>query len=332
MLENKDLDTYAVLVHYGEDEQALFSGNADPYTYFDIASMGKVLITSTLILQAIGRGLLRLESTIGDFFDIADAQKQKITVRQMLTHTSGILRKPITEEAARKGSDEIARLMLSYPLGFAPGTDCVYSCNPYILLGYILEKIYGCSLEEVYKKNIAEPLGLHRSEFEIALNEENAAVCYRWKDTPKQRYDSDRVLIMGKPAGSGGQQSCLQDIQKFITAVLDKSEILYPERFYEMAETNHTPDFGESKGLGYFLVNETFSQTGKLFPKGSFGHTGHTGQSFFINREKQLYVIILTNATRFSFVKNDFKKYNYEDIKKMREEIHNAIYADLFGA
>ena len=83
------------------------------------------------------------------------------------------------------------------------------------------------------------------------------------------------------------------------------------------------------QGLGYHIVDENFNQTGKLFPVGSFGHTGHCGQSFYINRELNLYAIILTNATRFANMKNDFKGYDYNDIMKMREEIHNAIYRDL---
>ena len=78
------------------------------------------------------------------------------------------------------------------------------------------------------------------------------------------------------------------------------------------------------------VVNENYKQTGKLFPVGSFGHCGHSGQSFFINREKNLYVIILTNATRFLNMKNNFKGYDYGEIMKMREEIHNAIADDLF--
>ncbi len=328
-LENKELDTYAVLVHYQGDEKAVFSENADEYTYFDIASMGKVLITSTLILQAVSRKKLDLEDTLDMFFEVEDDEKKKITVKEMLTHTSGILRKPITEQGVAGGIDGIAGEILSYPLGYAPGTNSIYSCNPFILLGYILEKLYGKPLEEIYHENLAGPLGLKRTAFEIALDEENAAVCYRWKDTPAKRYDSDRVLLMGTPGGSGGQQSCLYDIQKFIDAVLQKSELLYFGEYFEMAEKNYTSDFADGRGLGYTITNEQYRQTGKLFPLGSFGHTGHTGQSFFINREKDLYVILLTNATRFSFMKRNFEGYDYQETMTMREEIHNAIYEDL---
>lgn len=329
MLEEKVFDTYALLVHYGNEETMLFSENADEYTYFDLASMGKVLITSTLILQAISRGKLNFEDTLDMFWDVEDDEKKKITVKQLLTHTSGIQRKPITEEAAANGHDAIAELMISYPLSFAPGTEARYSCNGYILLGFMLEKIYGASLEDVYRENIAVPLGLERTAFEIALDEPNAALCHRWKEMPKQRFDSDRVLIMGTPAGSGGQHSCLNDIHKTVRAFYEKNELLYPKEYFDMAERNYTPDFSESRGLGYLFVDENYPQTGKLFPTGSFGHTGSTGQSFFINREKQMYVIFLTNSSRYSFIKSDFMHANYHETMKMREDIHNAILRDI---
>jgi len=327
---NNDFDSYAVLVHYGDGEMLLTSENVNEYTYFDVASMGKVLITSSLALQAISRGRLSLNNTLDEFFEVKDDIKKKITIKQLLTHTSGIIRHPVTKEAVEKGNDGIAEEVLSHPLAYVPDTNYIYSCNGMILLGFILEKIYNKSLEEIYNENISEPLMLKRTAFEIGFDEENAAVCYRWKEGEKQRFDDENVLMMGKTAGSGGQQSCLYDIQKFIKAVLEKDELLYSKEWFEIAEKNYTPNFSEGRGLGYLVVDEKYPQTGKLFPVGSFGHCGHCGQSFFVNREKNLYVIILTNATRHLNMKNDFRGYVYGEIMKMREEIHNAIYEDLF--
>lgn len=333
MIEQRTFDTYALLVHCKGEEKLFFSENANGYTYFDVASMGKVLVASTLVLQAIGKGLLSLDDTIDKFFDAGDEIKNRITVKQMLTHTSGIQRKPLSEEAVAAGRDGIAAKILSYPLLFTPGTNCKYSCNAFILLGLILEKIYGKTLEEIYTENLARPLGFERTSFEIALDEPNAALCYRWKDTPKQRYDSDRVLMMGKPAGSGGQQSCLFDIQKFIKAILKKSDILYPEELFSAAETNYTSEYSESRGLGYVYVDKKCENTGDLFPDGSFGHAGSTGQCFYINREEDLYVILLTNACRYSYINFNFEKKDwctiYAPVIKMRSDIHNAIRADL---
>lgn len=331
--QNNDFDTYAVLVRYGDEEKAFYSPNADEFTYFDIASMGKVLITSTLILQAISKGLLSLDNKLCDFFGDVPEEKKNITVEQLLTHTSGIVRRPLTKTAVEKGHDGIAEEILSFPLRFQPDTNYVYSCNGMILLGFILEKIYGKTLEEVYQENLYKPLGLKRTSFEIGIDEPNAAVCYRFPRTTEPysgRFDDENISILGESAGSGGQQSCLFDIKKFVDAVLVKNEKLYTNELFELAEKNYTPQFSEGRGLGYLVVDKKYTQTGKLFPDNSFGHCGHTGQSFFINREMDLYVIILTNATRSLNKKNEFKGYDYGKIKKLREEIHNAIADDLF--
>ena len=110
--KNKDFDTYAVLVHYGDEEQTFFSDNADELTYFDVASMGKVLITSTLILQAIDSGFLTLENTLNEFFDDVPDEKKNITIKHLLTHTSGIVRHILTSQSVDCGHDGIAEEIL----------------------------------------------------------------------------------------------------------------------------------------------------------------------------------------------------------------------------
>ena len=323
-----DLDTYAVFVRCGAHKATLLSENADEFTYFDVASMGKVLVTSTLTLQSIDRGLLSLENTLGEFFDVADSQKAAITIRQLLTHTSGIIRHELTRETCRKGTDAIAAEILSYPLEYEPDTNYIYSCNGYILLSFILEKCHKRPLEELYRDWIAAPLCLKRTAFEIALDEPNAAVCYFWRNGAEaQRFDDRNVLAMGRAVGSGGQQSCLHDIEKFTEAIHEKSELLYSKPLFALAEENYTPHYAEGRGLGYLVVDASYPQTGKLFPIGSFGHCGHTGQSFFINREAKLSVIILTNATRHAKLKK--AKGYYDDVMRMREELHNTIREDL---
>ena len=323
-----DLDTYAVFVRCGAHRATLLSENADEFTYFDVASMGKVLVTSTLILQSIDRGFLSLENTLGEFFDVADPQKAAITIRQLLTHTSGIIRHELTRETCRKGTDAIAAEILSYPLEYEPDTNYIYSCNGYILLSFILEKCHKRPLEELYRDWIATPLQLKRTSFEIALDEPNAAVCYFWRNRVEaQRFDDLNVLAMGRAVGSGGQQSCLHDIEKFPEAIHEKSELLYSEPLFALAEKNYTPHYAEGRGLGYLVVDASSPQTGKLFPIGSFGHCGHTGQSVFVDPQSGLYVIILSDAT-ISKVKKHGKE-NYNEVMQMRTDIHNAICADL---
>lgn len=330
-LSERDFDSYGVLVSIDGEKEFLHSENVNADTYFDIASMGKVLITSTLILKAIDEKKLSLDSTLKAFFNGVPAEKRDITVKQLLTHTSGIVRYEISREAAEKGSNAVAEFILNCPLAYKPGEKHVYSCNGMIILGYILEKIYGKTLEEIFDEKIKKPLGYTRSKFNIEINEPNSAICYRTEnlDGLKHPWDDENIRILKTSAGSGGQFFTMADLEKFADAVMNKSKMLYSESIFEEAEKNYTEKMDEAWGLGWLYVDENYHQTGKLFPTGSFGHCGHTGTSLFFSREKNMYVIILANATRFLNMKNGFTGYDYNLIEKMREEIHNEIYKDL---
>ena len=330
-LNENDFDSYEVLVSIDGKKEFLHSENVNADTYFDIASMGKVLVTSTLILKAIDEEKLDLDDTLHKFFDSVPNEKRNITIKQLLTHTSGIVRYEIPKAAAEAGSNKVAEFILNSPLAYKPGTNQVYSCNGMIILGYILEKIYKKKLEEIFNEKIKETLGYTRSKFNIAIDETNAAVCYRTEnlDGLGHPWDDENIRILKTSAGSGGQFFTMRDIEKFADAVMCKNKALYSESIFDAAEKNYVTDFGEAWGLGWLYVDEKYHQTGKLFPVGSFGHCGHTGTSMFFCREKNMYVIILSNATRFLNMKNDFKGYDYAVIERMREEIHNAIFDDL---
>lgn len=330
-LENRAFDSYAVCVGKCGEEKTLFSENVNEDTYFDIASMGKVLVTSTLLLKALSEKRLTLEDTLDMYFEGVPEEKRKITLKQMLTHTSGIIRYNIPPEIGKKGREAIIDFILSKPLAYAPGTSGRYSCNAMILLGYIAEKIYGTTLETAFNERIKKPLGYTRSKFNIEKDEQNAAICYRSEnaDDIAHPWDDENVRAIGTSCGNGGQFFTLRDIRTFVKAVLAKSELLYPKEIFDLAEQDLTGGVYEARGLGWCIVDENYHQTGKLFPKGSFGHCGHTGTSMFMNRSEDLYVIILTNATRFLAMRNGFKGYNYDEIEKLREEIHNVICEDI---
>lgn len=330
--KNKDFDSYAVYVKLGKNEHTFYSDNVNEDTYFDIASCGKILITSPLILQSIDKGILSLDSTLNEFFEDIPENKREITVKQLMTHTSGIVRHNYSRESTGKSHNAVAEEILNQPLGFEPGTDYGYSCSGMILLGFILEKIYGDSLEALFEKFLKKPLGYTRSKFNIEVSEENSAICYRSEnvDGLSSPWDDENVRIMQTSAGSGGQFFTLSDIKKYTDAILEKDEKLYSKEMFSAAEKQYAPRCAsESRGLGWLYVDEKYHQTGKLFPNGSFGHCGHTGQSIFFNREKDMCVVILTNATRFLSMRSGFKGYDYGNIMKMREEIHNAIFDDL---
>lgn len=328
LADEKVFDSYAVTVCKDGEKQFFSSENVNCDTYFDIASMGKVLITSPLILKAIGEKKLSLGDTLGRFFSDVPDDRKNITVKQLLTHTSGIVRCFIPRETADAGREALAAHIIGNPLAYKPGEGCIYSCNGMILLGFIAEKIYGMRLDEAYEAVIKPALGLTRSKFNIAPDEENAAVCYTRKEAGEYRSDDENVYNMRGIAGSGAQFFTPSDIERFLDAVIAKSEALYPKEMYTLAEQCYTGGAGEQDfGLGWFFTDERYSQTGKLFPAGSIGHTGWTGTSFFFDRRQNLYTIILTNVARCSFLKNGAADCN--SVHTMRRTVHDSIYEDL---
>ena len=127
MFREKDFDSCAVLVSKDGQERSLMSDNVNEDTYFDIASMGKVLVTSTLILNAVGDGKLSLDDTLDKFFENVPKEEKSITIKQLLTHTSGIARCPILPESVVGGNIAVAKQIINNPLLFKPGTHQQYS-------------------------------------------------------------------------------------------------------------------------------------------------------------------------------------------------------------
>jgi len=335
MADEKRFDSYAVQVKVGTDYERFFSENVNGDTLFDIASCGKVLHTTTIAFQMMDEGKLSLDSTLGDFFPYAPEDKKRITIRQILTHTSGIIRYPLQAELCAQGTDAIAKEILSKPLAFEPGSLYTYSCNAMNLLGFIEEKIDGKLMEQMFMERVKKPMGMTRSCFKILPEEKNVAVCHRQRPPFPICFDDENVTAMNRVCGAGGSFFSPNDVRVFVEGVMAKDERLFKKEYFELAERDYTsqldwvPGREEGRGLGFLFVNGRYPQTGRLFPVGSFGHCGHTGQSFFMNRRKNLYVIIMTNATRFNLIKYDFLREDYSEICAMRQEIHNEIYRDL---
>ena len=329
MLAADSFDAYAVAVGVDGKETCLTSPGVGGDTYFDAASMGKVLVTATLILKLVTEGRLSLDDTLERFFDGVPEDKKAITVKHLLTHTSGILRfgGEIPPWYVDSGRDAVADYLMSQPLPYPVGSAYAYSCYGYILLGFIAEKVYGVPLDEAFYRYVKTPLGLTRARFNLDDTEKDYVKCWRRKYRGAYEVDDEAVYSLAGVAGNAGSFWTLDDMRRYVKAVLRKDERLYGKELFALAEKNHTPDMAEGRGLGWLVVNAAYPQTGKLFPVGSFGHCGHTGQSFFINREKQMYAIVLTNATRHSRAKNGDNY--YQPVMKMREEIHNAVYDDL---
>ncbi len=327
------MESYAVLVSINGEECLLTSPDIDKDTYFDVASTGKAVVTTQLLLKAMSEGKLKLTDSLADFFEDVPEEKQSITIKQLMTHTSGIRRYPISKEICARNNDVIAADILSHELDFTPGTQYLYSCAGMMLLGFILEKIYGMTLDELFFVKLKHPLGIGRMRFNIAIDEKNAAVSYERKEVGLRRMDDwTVVLLRNGVSGAGGSFWSIDAYNTMVKAIMNKDERLYSKEWFDIAEQNYTPNFAEGRGLGYGIDNmKDDIDLGPLFPKGSFGHMGWTGCTFFINREKNLYAIILSNTRRKIVEKYGHSGYvdGRDCVYVQLRDVFNAIKKDI---
>ena len=287
----------------------------DENTRFDMASVTKVMATTPLALMALEQGAFTLDTPVSAFFRDA----RRLTIRHLLTHTIGIGHKPLN--LAGNTYDNIADHILSIPADIPAGTDVLYSCPGFILLGKILEQIYGRRLDVLFMERIAAPLKLTRSRF--LPGDDSNTVNSNVSDAEIGLVNDYNCRFLGGVAGNAGLFSCIADAEKYVRALLNGGAPLLKRETLAAAFRNYTPTMSESRALGFVYVDEKYAQTGRLFPAGSIGHCGHTGQSIFFDPKSGLYALILSDATRATVVKYGGERYDL--VMDMRARIHNAL-------
>ncbi len=317
-IENGAYTCYAAAVG-GKDGVLFreFGGNRAVYpeilpitenTLFDMASLSKLIGTTMAALKLIEVGRLSLESKVGDYFESCYG-KEGITVFELMTHTSGIkahfplwLRGIAPSEAA----DEILR----EPFGYETGSNAVYSCMGYILLGKIIEKIENEPLDKVVTRLVLEPLGMKNS-FYCPNSEKPFAATERDSATGEiicgKVHDENARFICGV-SGNAGVFCDLDDCITFAKMLSSRGEGFISKSLFESAITDRTPSFDEHRGLGFQLIGRRY------------GHNGFTGTSIYVNRDSGLYAILLTNRIHPT-------RENY-GLFKIRSEFHNAVFGD----
>lgn len=295
------------------------------HTLFDMASVTKILVTTPLALIAMDRGLLSPSDPVSRFFPVP-ADKRDLTIRHLLTHTMGIGHKSLLP------SDGVYETIQSYilgiPLDIPIGTNVLYSCPAFILLGRILEKVWGSRLNEVFSRFVARPIGMAETGFTPEGREDIVNANLDLADLGVVNDYNCRYL--GGVCGNAGVFSTMADLRLYVRTLIARGASLFSERIFASAVQNYTEGMDEARGLGYLYVDDRYPQTGGLFPTGSIGHCGHTGQSLFVDLHSGFYVIVLSDAT-VSTVKK-YGQADYGEVMRMRRDIHAAIRADLGGA
>lgn len=296
--------------------------SADKRTLFDMASVTKIVAATSIALIAIDRGLLSIDDTVGRFFRVP-SEKREITIRHLLTHTFGIGHKSMLP--SRSTYEDIQNYILSIPLDIPIGSDVRYSCPGYILLGRIIEELFGDRLDRLFYSLVSEPLGMASSRFlpDRALDIVNANL----PEEERGLVNDYNCRYLGGVAGNAGLFSNIEDMTRYAKMLLAKGAPIISRRTFDAATKNYTADFGASRGLGFLYVDGRYEQTGGLFADGAIGHCGHTGQSIFADVASGLYVIVLSDATVCT--EKRYGKEKYSEVKEMRARIHAAIKSDI---
>lgn len=284
-------------------------------TIFDMASLTKVFATAPSVLLLVEQGKVRLNDPVARYVpEFGTHGKEQVTVRQVLTHMSGL--RPVPAVAAEaKGTEAVLQAIYDDTLVAAPGARFAYSDTGYIMLGELVHRVSGLALNDFAGKYLYAPLGMRETRFlppakwkpRIAPTEEIELPAGAKAGSGKGRVlrgevHDPRARAMGGVAGHAGLFSTAADVAKFCSMILDGGRAASGKRIFtaemiEKSTTPQTPPWSPTlRGLGWDIDSVYSSNRGDVFPVGTFGHTGFTGTSVWMDPAGKTFVILLANS------------------------------------
>jgi len=271
-------------------------------TIFDLASLTKVIATTTCVMRLEQLGQIKLNDPLAKYIpDFGQNGKQDVTIRMLLTHYSG-LPADIDLKEAWNGTDEGYSRANAAKLINAPGSTFLYSDVGFVVLGELVQKVGGMPLDQYAQTYVFGPLGMTSTRF-------NPPTSWGPRIAPTQRDEHTGQMVrgtvhdptahqMGGVAGDAGVFSTAEDVAKFAQALLNGGAPILSSLIVEKMTTPQQPsNMPNVRGLGWDIDSPFSSTRGELLPVGSFGHTGFTGTSLWIDPTTNTYVILLTNST-----------------------------------
>jgi uncharacterized protein YbbC (DUF1343 family)/CubicO group peptidase (beta-lactamase class C family) len=269
-------------------------------TVFDVASLTKVVATTPAVMQLVEQGKVRLNDPVAKYLpEFAQNGKDDITVRQLFTHYSG-LEPDLDLKTPWEGKVTAYRMASAETPAQPPGSGFSYSDINFIVLGELVERVSGETLDAYTARHIFAPLKMLHTRF-------LPPAAWRAKIAPTQYDENEHMLRgvvhdptarrMGGVAGHAGLFSTGDDLARFAQALLNGGGgILSPLSVEKMTRPEQPPSAPVLRGFGWDIDSPFSSNRGDLLPVGSFGHTGFTGTSMWIDPTTQTYIILLTNA------------------------------------
>lgn len=284
---------------YGSLDWSAESGSVDPSrTVYDLASLTKVVATTTAIMVLYDRGRIRLDDPVARYLSaFRSGERRRVTIRQLLEHTSGL---PAGREIPRrmKTRRAVRRLILSTPLQYAPGSAQVYSDVGADVLGFVVEAVSGEPLDDFVRRNVFLRLGMANTMFRpprgwrarIAPTEYSS----RRRRQLRGEVHDETAAALGGVAGHAGLFSTAHDLAIFAQMMLNGGT--YNGRRIVKASTValFTQRSAGWRALGWETCAGGAS-CGQHMSERAFGHTGFTGTSLWIDPDQDMFVIVLAN-------------------------------------
>ncbi|HVW76246.1 MAG TPA: exo-beta-N-acetylmuramidase NamZ domain-containing protein [Alloacidobacterium sp.] len=273
-------------------------------TIFDMASLTKPLMTATSVMQLFEQGKFRFNDPVAKYLPEFGANgKQDITIRQLLTHYSG-LPPDLSLEEPWEGKAEAFRRAFAIAPATPAGVRFVYSDINFIVLGALVEKLSGMTEDAYVQRNLIAPLGLKHTRYvpPAAWLDRIAPTQYEHGVMLRGVVHDPTTRRMGGVAGHAGLFSTADDISVYAQNLLDRlagrpSRFPLSRAVLMKMVTPEQPATGTAlRGFGWDIESPYSSNRGEIFPVGSFGHTGFTGTSLWIDPASDSYVIVLANA------------------------------------
>jgi CubicO group peptidase (beta-lactamase class C family) len=302
----------------------------DTNTLYDLASLTKVIATTTLAMILEEAGQLDINRTVASYLpEFNSPEKAQITVKQLLTHSGGLEAGANIYRTAR-GRDQYLSQINARPLQYTPGTNMIYSDWDMILLQLVMERITGKTLDVLASEKIFKPLGMIDTQFQPPIS-------LRPRIAPTQVDEARGGLLwgtvhdenawaMGGVAGHAGLFSTAKDLALFSMMILNGGEGANGVRIVKPATiARWTARQGKesTRALGWDSP-EGGSSAGQFFSPWSFGHTGFTGTSIWIDPEKDLFVVVLTNRVNPTGSNNRHVQ--------LRRDVADAVQQAVLGA
>ncbi len=289
----------AYLRGYGRLDWDSSAAMVNDSSIYDMASLTKVVATTTALMILEERGLLDVSRTVSSYLpELNDSAKRGITVRQLLTHRGGFEAFAALWKTLR-GREQFLAAINSRPLANPPGTKTIYSDWDFILLGLVVERITGATLDAFVQDNVFNPLAMTTTRFRPPADWK-PRIAWTEVDSARGHIHGDvhdpNAFAMGGVAGHAGLFSSALDLSVFAQMMLNGGEINGVHLLKPTTIARWTARQGpeSSRALGWDTPSNN-SSAGHYFSPRSFGHTGYTGTSIWVDPEKQLYVILFTN-------------------------------------